>query len=240
MYQDRSIYRSWQKEGILKTFQVVDEETDLLISAESDLSEISLNCVKQIRQTLKSFILDNPSFKDALIPLDLTSSNTLIDLMLKSAKLANVGPMASVAGAVNELLFQELHKYSNEIIIENGGDILISGFGEKVIGLYAGEKSPFTGKLGIKVDVMGVLGVCTSSGTVGHSLSFGKADSVTVVCNSCALADAYATSLCNQIKEEQNINDVLAFVNNTEDIIGCLITMNDKIGATGEIELVIN
>ena len=46
------------------------------------------------------------------------------------------------------------------------------------------------------------MGICTSSGTVGHSLSFGKADAVCVKAKSVSLADAAATAIGNMVKSQ--------------------------------------
>jgi hypothetical protein len=45
-----------------------------------------------------------------------------------------------------------------------------------------------------------ILGICTSSATVGPSVSFGTADAVTIFARDVALADAWATAICNEIR----------------------------------------
>src|SRR5690606_22056825 len=99
---------------------------------------------------------------------------------------------------------------SPEVIVENGGDIYLRMDRPVEIGLYAGADSPFSGTLRLRVDPRGAgLGVCCSSGTVGHSLSFGKADAVVTVAADAALADAAATSLCNRIQTTDDIASIL-------------------------------
>ena len=98
--------------------------------------------------------------------------------------------MASVAGAIAELVGRELSNFSDDIIIENGGDIFIKTTRPRIIAIYASD-SPLSGKIGIEIDAGETpCGICTSSGSVGHSLSFGKADAVTIIAPSAALADA--------------------------------------------------
>ena len=115
----------------------------------------------------------------------------LLRTMLSAARLAGVGPMASVAGAIAQAVGAALKPHSSSIIVENGGDCYLDMDEETTVGIYAGPRSPFSGKIGIRLtaDVF-PLGICTSSGTVGHSLSFGKADAVTVTARDAALADA--------------------------------------------------
>lgn len=66
-------------------------------------------------------------------------------------------------------------------------------------GYFAGESS-LSMQVGVKLAAQTMsVAVCISSGTVGHSLSFGLADSVTVIVGSTALADAAATCLGNEV-----------------------------------------
>ena len=105
----------------------------------------------------------------------------------------------------------ENRQESEEIIIENGGDLLVFSREARVVAVYAGEDSPFSFRIGIKLPPGKKWGVATSSGIVGHSLSFGKADAVVVVAESSAVADAWATSLANRVQEKEDIKKVLKF-----------------------------
>ena len=103
----------------------------------------------------------------------------IVKAMAVAAQKASVGPMAAVAGAIAEFVGKDLLKFSEQVIVENGGDIFIRTDRKRTLGIYAGEDSPFTGKLAIEVDPCeSGMGICTSSGTVSHSLSFGNADKV--------------------------------------------------------------
>ena len=136
--------------------------------------------------------------------------------MSESAEKVGVGPMASVAGAIAEFVGNELSAYSAEVIVENGGDIYLKSLEKRIIGVYAGE-SPLTGKLGLEIDGEDTpLGVCTSSGTVGHSLSFGKADAVIVLSKSATLADAAATAIGNLVAQPEDITRGVEFAEGTD------------------------
>jgi ApbE superfamily uncharacterized protein (UPF0280 family) len=80
--------------------------------------------------------------------------------------------------------------------------------------------------------------VCTSSGTLGHSLSFGQADAVCVVADSCALADAAGTSIGNLIQSPDDIDVAIGSGKRFGDIKGIVIIAGDKIGAWGDLELI--
>jgi ApbE superfamily uncharacterized protein (UPF0280 family) len=121
--------------------------------------------------------------------------------MAKASFRAGVGPMASVAGAISYFAVREMVKEgAKHVIFENGGDIAMFISEPVIIGIYSGEKVK---NLGLRFKPKNsIIGVCTSSGKMGHSLSFGKADSVTVISEDPVLADAVATALCNSIDEE--------------------------------------
>ena len=234
MYTERT-YRSWAENDGILTYVVKEDESDLFITSEKDLNKEISRHLHQARSLLSSFIKEHPEFQSSLTPLELDCNDDFIGLMLETARLANVGPMAAVAGAVNEYIGNHI---AADLIIENGGDIFIRGKGEKTIGLFAGNDSPFTHKIGLKVRVKEKLGICTSSGTVGHSLSFGKADAVTIISKSCALADAAATAICNMVKTDADIEKALERAMSIKGIEACLIAINDKIGVLGDVEIV--
>jgi ApbE superfamily uncharacterized protein (UPF0280 family) len=158
--------------------------------------------------------------------------------MIVAGSAAGVGPMAAVAGAVAEFVGRKLLNYTCQVVVENGGDVFIKAKGPVVAGLFAG-KSPLSMKMGINVpDTRNGLGLCTSSGTVGHSLSMGSADAVCVVSHSCALADAAATAIGNRIRSPREIKAAIAFGKHISGVLGIVVVASRKMGAWGQVELV--
>jgi ApbE superfamily uncharacterized protein (UPF0280 family) len=157
--------------------------------------------------------------------------------MINAGNAAGVGPMASVAGAIAEAVGRELLTYSPEIIVENGGDIFLKILKNRVVGIFAGN-SPLSGKLGIEISAADTpLGICTSSGTVGHSLSYGKSDAVVVLSTSTALADAAATAIGNRVKETVDIDEAIEFGKTITGLKGLVIIKDDKTGVWGDVKL---
>ena len=110
--------------------------------------------------------------------------------------------MSAVAGAVALKVGENLKKRFGikEVIVENGGDIYADLCQDMDISVFAGS-SPLSEKVGLHIEAAyAPLGICTSSGTVGPSLSFGKADAVMIVCSDVMLADTYATAFANTIQ----------------------------------------
>jgi hypothetical protein len=82
------------------------------------------------------------------------------------------------------------------------------------------------------------LGLCTSSGTVGPSLSFGKADAAIVLANSAALADAAASALGNRVQSAEDIQPALEYLQTIPGVLGGAAIIGEHLGAWGEVELV--
>jgi len=221
-------------------FQVRCKETDLWIGAWKNLEREALSEVLTCRHQLESYISMLPDFIRSLVPLaDDPLAPPLVRCMLAAAGQAGVGPMASVAGAIAQAVGLALKSYTSAVIVENGGDCYLDMEEETTVGIYAGPRSPFSGKIGLRLGADSFpLGICTSSGTVGHSLSFGKADAVTVVARDAALADAAATTLGNIVKSAPDIGRALEKAREIPSLVGVLIVFKDKMGAWGDIELV--
>jgi uncharacterized protein len=237
-YQKR-YYRNNTIPGGLTCFSVVVEETDLFICADSDLSGRAVDTVIMLRSDIKKYIRQNPDFGRSLEPVAMDKkAPDIVRDMLYASNLCDVGPMAAVAGALAEMLGKRMLKWSSQVIVENGGDIFISSEIKRKIGIYLPPESKFNGKLAIQVDPEYMAcGICTSSATVGHSLSFGKADAVTVIARQASVADACATALCNMVKSESDIDSVIKHGKSIRGIIGILIVIKDKLGLWGNINL---
>ena len=238
MYQTRT-YRHWIKDESLIAFNVVVKETDLYIRASSNLRRKAYKSVLKYRRMLEAYIERNPDFLTSLEPLSVgQDAPRIVKEMAEASRKVGVGPMAAVAGAIAEFVGKELLAFSPEIIVENGGDILMKSQRKRTIGIYAGN-SPLTGKIGLEIEERNKpLGICTSSGTVGHSLSFGKADAVIVLCESATLADAAATAIGNLVSQPDDIPKGIEFAEGVEGLRGVIIIKNDKLGICGKVKIV--
>jgi ApbE superfamily uncharacterized protein (UPF0280 family) len=236
-YQER-FYREWSGASDLIGQEVIGKETDLFIFAERDIKPIAENIVKKYRAQIESYMRKRPEFMTALEPISQDASATdIIKEMIRTTALAGVGPMASVAGAISEFSANELLAYTRQIIVENGGDIFIKSDKERIVSIYAGD-SPLSNKIFIKVKPEDTpIGVCTSSGTVGHSLSFGRADACAIIAKSVTLADAVATATCNRIKKKDDIAPGLEFALSIKGVKGAVAILGNNFGSIGDIEL---
>lgn len=237
MYKKRFYRQSFKNN--LTMFNVCVEETDLLIGCDINLEKQVYKQIIKVRTILNNYININREFLTSLVPIeDIKVEEDVIIRMLDAAKKANVGPFASVAGMVAEYVGKNLEPLTKNIFVENGGDIYFNSTIDRKIGIYAGDSS-LSGKLNILIrKEMFPLGICTSSGTIGHSLSFGKADAVVVLSKDTTLADAIATATCNNIKNTSDIEGAIEKAYKIEGVIGVLAIMDDKLGVIGRIELI--
>lgn len=237
MYEKRT-YRNLVKTDDLVKFEVIVKETDLLVRADRDLSKETREAILKYRHQLETYITMHPEFQKSLLPLpEDPYAPAMVREMIRTSQSARVGPMAAVAGAMAQWVSKDLLNFSKEVIVENGGDVYLSSSKERTIGIYAGD-SPVSLKIGIVISPEETpLGVCTSSGKVGPSLSFGKTDAVCILGKSSALADAAATAVGNVVKEKKDISSGLGRAREIEGVLGTLIIVEDKIGIWGRIKL---
>ena len=189
------------------------------------------------RELLEEYIRRQPEFLSALVPIRLLEDAPEIARRMDAAsQLTGVGPMAAVAGAMAEACARAaLEAGACEAIVENGGDLYASSPDPVRIGIYAGE-SKVSGRLAFEVPpAMMPLSLCSSSSTMGHSLSFGDCDLATIASKDAALADAAATLACNSVKSAADFDRVLSAVSRIPGILGLLLVKGDDLAMCGEL-----
>ena len=237
-YENRT-YRSLVSCKKLASFRVVVKETDLLVRADRLLKTETRDLVLRHRIPLERYLEQHPEFIHGLIPLPQDQlAPPIVRSMISAGQKAGVGPMAAVAGTIAEYVGRDLLEHANDVIIENGGDIFISTDFPLVAAVYAG-KSPLSGELGVQINSpRRPVAVCTSSGTLGHSLSLGRADAAVVISQSAALADAAATAIGNQVSGKDDIKRAIGFGKKIEGVLGIVVIVGKEIGFWGNVELV--
>lgn len=239
----RRTYRELVKGKGMVSFPISFKESDLLISVDREsynhgLKMKSLSVLSDVRSDLENYIAGDEEFQWTLIPHQLLPGAPRVARLMAAASLrAGVGPMAAVAGAFAELVGRGLRSDVQEIIVENGGDIYFRTRHPIITGIFAGE-SPLSGRVGLRfTPKMNGYGVCTSSATVGPSLSLGCTDAAIVVSHNTALADAAASTLGNLVHREKDITPALEKVVKIKGIQGAVVILGDKLGALGDVEL---
>ncbi len=232
-------YRSLTQSKNLVSYNVTIKETDLCIHTEKNLKNVARDLVLHYRGQIESYIDIHPDFLTTLTPWRIKGpAPEIVRRMVNAGEKTNTGPMSSVAGAIAEMVGTDLLGYTKTAIVENGGDIFIKSEQPVTVGIYAG-KSPVSMRMGLRITPSeNPTAVCTSSGTVGHSLSFGMADAVCVVSHSCFLADASATAIGNMVQTKKDFQKAVDYGKTIQNVRGIVIIQAEDIILWGDIELV--
>ena len=220
-------------------------ETDLWIgidplSYREDLPEFVLSRASHYRNVLEAYGASRPIFFSSHIPIESEDDAPAIARRMMDACVpAGVGPMAAVAGAVAHAIALDIEAAYplRELIVENGGDNYLRFESPLDVAIFAGS-SPLSERVGVSIPCeLSPLGVCTSSGTVGPSFSYGKADAAMVACRDPARADAWATALGNAVKSPADIESALALLFIDPEVLFALVIAEDRIAARGAFTL---
>lgn len=243
VYEPRTYRLLHSLEG-MERFQVTVEETDLDIAITkgryfAGLPLLVTGLVKELRDTFWQYIGQDPDFLTTLAPHEpLPDAPAEVVEMCEASRLAGVGPMAAVAGLFSQKTGLLLNRYAEDVIVENGGDIWLQSRTTRKVAVFAGN-SPFSLRIGLEIEAdQTPLGICTSSGTVGHSLSFGKADAVVILAPSAVLADAVATASANLVQGPEDLEKAVNFALSLEGVTGALAIKDDKLAVRGAIKLI--
>jgi uncharacterized protein len=185
------------------------------------------------RQILEAYIARDPFFAATFAPYTPDSDERILVRMADATRKAGVGPMAAVAGAIAWAGVEAMQDAGATFgIIDNGGDIALIADRPVRVGVHAGGAA-LSNRIAFVVPPQEkILGICTSSATVGPSISFGIADAVTIFSRNVALADAWATAVCNEIRSLDH--SVLDRVDG-QDVDGIFVIMGDAMVQWGTL-----
>jgi len=237
--EEPRFYRRWVGCRDLTGFTVKHGETDMFVLADRDLGRETAEITARLRREIEEYIETSERFAVSLSPVspDPGAPAIIRDMIEKSA-MAGVGPMAGVAGAMAGYTAKELLNQSCEVIIENGGDIFMVSRKTRNLAVYAGA-SPLSGKISLRIRPESTpLGICTSSGTVGHSISFGSADAACAISEDAVLADCAATGMGNLVKDPSSLKDAINYARSIDGLRGALVIFRDKLATWGDVELI--
>jgi hypothetical protein len=234
---DNRTYRAGSVSRDLVAFTATVKETNIYVQAERDLTDEAYTAVINARSAVERYIESHPYFATSLVPvIEDPYAPSVVKEMIRDSRLAGVGPMAAVAGAVAQFVALELSEHSSEIIVENGGDIFLFSKNIRVVELYTDAAGP---GLGIEIgDASGGLGISSSSAVIGRSLSLGGSDLATVVASTGALSDAAATALGNRATKRHDIEAALMEVIAIPGVLGAVVIVDGKIGVSGALKLI--
>lgn len=243
MDSSRRSYRQSMQPAGFTGFTCKVKETDLHIAVDEasfnpTLIAYTEKRVLYYRTLLEQYISREPVFGTTLEPFVVFSdAPPMAFAMATAGNIAGVGPMAAVAGAFAEFVGRDLLQFVQQVIVENGGDIFLQVLSKTNVSVFAGN-SPLSNHLLLELEpIAGGFGVCTSSGTVGPSLSLGRADAAVIVAPSTLLADAVATATANRVQTADDLSAALEFARHVPGVSGVLIIKDDLLAAWGQLKL---
>jgi hypothetical protein len=223
---------------VAKKYQI--KETIVTVTADEAYHSACIDSILRSRADLERYILEDPFFKLTFEPYHCRpGAPEVVVRMVKATAQAGVGPMAAVAGTIAWLALEDMVKAGARYgIIDNGGDIALINDRPVVVGIYAGE-SPIKG-LGLEIEPRdAILGICTSSGTVGPSISLGNADAALIVSEDVSLADAAATALGNRIIDKESLVSAFDFLHEIQGVTGAIGIIGDRMATYGTLPRIV-
>lgn len=210
-------------------------DTILSIMCDDGMSEVVRDAVLESWFILESKIGEDPFFGITYDPYPVMArDHEMIRRMCSASEAAGVGPMAGVAGAVAENVARKLMEGGSSVaIVENGGDIAFYSEEPVSVGIFADH--PVFRDVAFSIGSDHIIGICSSSRTVGPSVSFGNSSISTVFSDDVILADCCATALGNKVTDVDSLQGSVEAIGSIEGVTGCMACCDDKVAFFGDI-----
>ncbi|HIH69061.1 UPF0280 family protein [Methermicoccus shengliensis] len=222
---------------IRHTFRLKQTSVSIL-AREREHIAVAISAIVHHRGELEGYIQRHPFFAITLEPCDVErDAPEVVHRMAEAGWHMGVGPMAAVAGTIASLAAEAMRDEGATLaVVDNGGDIALIADEPLCIGIYAGT-SAVEGFAFELQPTSRVLGICTSSGTLGHSISFGMADAATVLAHDVSIADAAATRLGNEVVGE--LSDEVFDPLRGKRISGAMVIKGDRVAMFGSLPRIV-
>jgi ApbE superfamily uncharacterized protein (UPF0280 family) len=216
------------------------EETSATIAAEREFLPAAVEAIRSTRSQIERQIRHDRFFLTTLEPYEPDpSSARVIRRMCAASSTAGVGPMATVAGVVaQEALEAMVSKGCRHGWVDNGGDIALIIQEPATVEIFSdpGSKDAYALELEPTDEI---IGVCTSSGTLGHSISFGNADVALAVADDAVLADALATAIGNGVEDKESLDTCFDRFKRIDGFRAGLAMIDGKVSMHGRIPRIV-
>ena len=178
------------------------EETAATIAAEKRHVAAAIEAIKDARMNIERVIRKDRFFLTTLEPCDPPEGCApIIKRMCEASNKAGVGPMAAVAGAIAQVAMEAMASDGcKHGWVDNGGDVALLLNEPITMEIFCEPGSDTAAAFELEA-TDGIVGICSSSGRLGHSISFGNADVALAVCEDAILADALATAIGNRVND---------------------------------------
>lgn len=213
-------------------------ETAVTVISDEEYIRVAEQAIFEARERILRKISEDPYFATTYDPYPVSEDDDpLIKRMCQASLLAGVGPMAGVAGAIAVFAVERMVEAgASYAIVENGGDIALRIDRDITVGVFQ-DDDRFR-ELAFRIPKRnGIFGICSSSGKVGPSVSFGKSGISTVFSDDVILADACATALGNMIRDggQEEMSRALEEIGGIHGVDGCVSISNGLYASIGDV-----
>jgi ApbE superfamily uncharacterized protein (UPF0280 family) len=212
------------------------QETALTMSSERRYVSSAVEAVKSARRDIERQIRKDRFFLTTLEPYDPGSCTSEITTrMCEATRLAGVGPMASVAGAIAQAGLEAMvSQGARHAWVDNGGDIAMILESPATIEIFTLPGSPKASAFDLR-PTEGIIGICSSSGRLGHSISFGDSDIAVAIADDAVTADAFATALGNRVKDRDSLTTCFDLLKGKKKVRGGLAVIDGAVALYGNV-----
>lgn len=216
------------------------EETAATIGAERKYLSQAVGAIRTARLEIERQIRRDQFFLTSMEPYEpQPDSGRVIHRMCKASAAAGVGPMAAVAGTIaQEALEAMVGAGCAHGWVDNGGDVALVLDEPITMEIFSDPAKNTAYALELPATEV-PKGVCTSSGTLGHSISFGNADAVVVMAEDAVLADALATAVGNRVKSAADLATCFDDFRATSGFLGGVAMCSGSVSTFGRVPRII-
>jgi len=212
------------------------EETAATIAAERRYVGLAVEAIKRTRNEIERQIRRDDFFLTTLEPYEPDKeAGRVIERMCTASRAATVGPMATVAGTIaQEALEAMIAEGCAHGWVDNGGDVAIMLENPATMEIFSEPGSDSAAALDLE-PTNGIIGICTSSGKLGHSISFGNSDAAVAIAKDALLADALATAIGNRVKDIDSLSNCFDDLKEVSGFIGGLAMIGGSVAMCGKM-----
>jgi len=215
-------------------------ETAATIASEGEYFGAALEAMKDARRQVQREISANQYFLTSLEPVDCSPTAGPVPRgMCDAARLAGVGPMAAVAGAIAHAALDAMIRQGCEHgWVDNGGDVALVLREPITLEVFSEPLAEET--VALELEPAGrVMSVCSSSGRLGSSISLGDSDVALAIAESGCLADALATAVGNRVRDRDSLRTCFRPFEEIEGFIAGLAMIDGATAMCGDMPRVV-
>jgi ApbE superfamily uncharacterized protein (UPF0280 family) len=216
-----------------KTFPIQVQDLVLHITAPEDFAEESRAAALSFWEQLQSYGLRFPEFRQSKRPIATVAADApeIVKEMAGSAAAAAVGPMFTFRGAVVDQVGRFLAEQLSEVTVSCDGDYFIKA--RKRMKLAVKRHGGAALQVALKPLPSGV-GV---SSTLGRGKGGGGPDGLSVIADSCMLADAAAAGVQALLSKPDGFGMSLHYLKRVPGVHGGVVVIGERIGVAGGVEI---